>query len=212
MIRSNDTVLFQGDSITDCGRDREAPAPNDLAGLGCGYAKTVAGALLAERPADALSIYNRGIGGNRVVDLYARWKEDALNLRPDVLSILVGVNDTVHELVSGCGVSSEKFERVYRQLLEETREALPNVRFVLCEPFLLPCDMATEEWFAELAKRRGSVRRLAEIFEARFVPFQRLFDDALELAPPAYWAPDGVHPTAAGHTLMAREWTRIVTG
>ena len=123
MIENNQTILFQGDSITDCGRNRDAATtPNDLCGLGDGYVMMAATKLLSTRPADGLRIFNRGISGNRIVDLDARIKNDIIHLKPDVLSILIGVNDTWHGKGSDNGVSLPKYERVYRALLDEVRE------------------------------------------------------------------------------------------
>ena len=207
-IRAKDLILLQGDSITDCGRSRAANAVN--AGLGTGYAAFIAARLLAARPADGLTFLNRGISGNRIVDLYARIKADAVNLKPAVLSVLIGVNDTWHEFGSQNGVAVPKYERVYRDFLGEVRAALPAVRFVLCEPFVLKCGVVTKDWVAEIDQRRQVVRRLAEKFEAVFVPFQDMFDEAIKLAQPAYWASDGVHPTLAGHERMARLWIEAV--
>lgn len=210
MIQDKDTLLFTGDSITDCGRSRDANAVN--VGLGDGYVLLTAAMLLTDRPAAGLRILNRGISGNRIVDLYARIKYDLINLRPNAVSILIGVNDTWHEFGDRNGVAVPKYERVYRELLGEVRQALPNVRFILCEPFVLRCGVVTGDWVAEIDQRRAAVRRLAGEFGAVVVPFQAAFDEAVRRAPPAFWAADGVHPTPAGHMLMARTWLKAVTG
>lgn len=208
IIHARDVVLFQGDSITDCGRSREANAVN--AGLGGGYVGFIAARQLAARPADTLTFLNRGISGNRIVDLYARIKADTINLKPQVLSVLIGVNDTWHEFGSQNGVAVPKYERVYGAFLSEVREALPKVRLVLCEPFVLTCGVVTEAWVAEMDQRRAVVRKLARTFKAVFVPFQAMFDAAVKEAPPAYWAGDGVHPSLAGHDRMAQAWLKAV--
>lgn len=210
LIRAKDTILFQGDSITDCGRSREANAVNG--GLGGGYATFIAARVLAARPGDGLTFLNRGISGNRIVDLYARIKADAINLAPQVISILIGVNDTWHEFGGRNGVAIPKYERIYREFLVEVREALPKVKFVLCEPFVLKCGVVTGDWVAEMDQRRVVVRKLAREFKAVFVPFQGMFDQAVKEAPPAYWAGDGVHPTIAGHQRMAQAWLEAVGG
>ena len=215
MIPKNSIILFQGDSITDCGRNREAAGtPNDLCGLGQGYAMMAAAELLSTRPTDGLRVFNRGISGNRVVDLYARIQGDILNLKPDVLSILIGVNDTWHGKNPDWsnGVAIPKYERIYRDLLSEVREALPNVKFVLCEPFVLRCGVVRDDWVEEIDERRAVVAKLAKEFGAVLVPFQSMFDDAVKLAPPEYWAADGVHPSAAGHLLMAKCWLDKTAG
>jgi len=207
MINPSSVILFQGDSITDCGRSRDNVPAN--VGLGSGYALMTAAALLADRPADKLQFLNRGISGNRIVDLYARIKSDVINLKPTVLSVLIGVNDTWHEFGSKNGVSVPKYERLYTDFLIEVEAALPGIKLVLCEPFVLPCGVVTKDWIAEMDERRAVVKKLSQKFNTAFVPFQAVFDAALKLAPPEYWAGDGVHPTAAGHMLMSREWLKV---
>lgn len=209
MIKDQETILFQGDSITDCQRNRETAAtPNDLSALGRGYAMMASAQILSARSGAGLKFFNRGISGNRVLDLAARIKSDLINLAPDVVSILIGVNDTWHEQNSQNGVAVPKYERVYRELLTEVREALPRVRFVLCEPFVLKCGVVTDEWIAEIEQRRAVVAGLAREFETTFVPFQSIFDECVLLAPPSFWAADGVHPSAAGHMRMADAWVK----
>ncbi|MDD5350464.1 MAG: SGNH/GDSL hydrolase family protein [Chthoniobacteraceae bacterium] len=203
--------LFQGDSITDCGRDRSAEAlPNHNQALGPGYASKIAGDLLADYPSRKLTIFNRGISGNRVVDLYARWKCDAVNLKPDCLSILIGVNDTWHEFGSQNGVELDRYEQVYRMLLQYTLKKLPKVNLVLCEPFVLATGVVTPEWEVEMAARREIVARLAKEFGTVFVPFQKMFNEAIKEAAPDYWTADGVHPTPAGNARMAKFWRECV--
>jgi lysophospholipase L1-like esterase len=213
MIRDKDIILFQGDSITDCGRFRDAEdTANHLGALGSGYAMMAAANLLAGMPAADLQCYNRGISGNRVVDLYARIRKDIINLKPNVLSILIGVNDTWHEFAfpGKNGVPVPKYQRVYREMLEEVREQLPEVQLVLCEPFVLRCGVVTDDWIGEIDQRCEVVARLAQEFDAVLVPFQSMFNEAVKSAPPAYWAEDGVHPSAAGHQLMAQTWLSSV--
>lgn len=199
------TILFQGDSITDVLRNRE----NDIY-KGSGYATLVSARLGLDYP-NQYTYINRGISGNRVVDLYARIKADIINLKPDYISILIGVNDVWHEISRQNGVSADKFERVYAMLLEEIFEALPNTKVMLLEPFVLS-GTATEENYdafsSEVGKRAAAVKRVAERFNAAFVPLQCRFDEALKYAPAEYWLFDGVHPTSAGHEIIAREWVK----
>ena len=205
------TFLFQGDSITDCGRDRSAEAiANHPQALGPGYAGIIAGGLLSDYPSRELQVFNRGISGNRVVDLYARWKCHGINLAPDCLSILIGVNDTWHEFGSQNGVELDRYDQVYRMLLDYTRSRLPQICLVLCQPFVLPTGVVTPEWEADIQGRQAIVLRLAKEFGAIHVPFQEMFNEALKEAGPSYWTEDGVHPTAAGHTRMARFWRQCV--
>ncbi len=201
-------ILFQGDSITDCGRGRDINEPN--VALGGGYPQMIAARLLSTRVEQNYQIYNRGISGNRVVDLYARWKIDALNLSPDVISILIGVNDTWHEFGSKNGVEPERYEKIYRELLSWTLDVLPKTKLILCEPFVLACGAVTPDWLPEINERRRIVRELAAEFSAIFVPFQSVLDRAVQKAPPEYWLRDGVHPTYAGHALLTDAWLDAV--
>lgn len=211
LIRSGDVVLFQGDSITDAGRNRDrAATPNDQPALGSGYAWLAAAELLVDRPQDGLHIYNRGISGHKVFQLAERWPADCLELKPNLLSILIGVNDYWHTLDGKYQGTLEIYERDYCSLLERTRNALPRIKLVVCEPFVLRCGAVNEKWFPEFDRYRAAARRVAEVFRATFVPFQTMFDHALAYAPPAHWAKDGVHPSAAGAALMAHTWLKVV--
>ena len=205
-------ILFQGDSITDCGRNRTVRDSR-----GNGYATMVAGALGAREPY-VYTCYNRGISGNRVVDLYARIREDMINLKPDYISILVGINDVWHERAYKNGVDADKFEMVYNLMLEELKRELPNVKIMILEPFVLP-GSATDnnpenpdrwDYFRrETDLRRAAAKRVAEKQGALFVPLQELFDKVNADAPEmGYWLSDGVHPTAAGHELLKQEWLK----
>ncbi len=219
MLHPGDTILFQGDSITDADRNRTVTNANQRQGLGNGYAGLAAATLLADHaaasPSDRLRILNRGIGGDKVTNLAARWRADCLDLEPDLLSILIGVNDTWHGIGKNDpsnGVPVPEYERVYQALLTQAKDRLPDLRLVLCEPFILRCGAVTDAWLPEMDARRDVTRRLAEAYDATFVGFQSIFDRALDLAPAEYWAADGVHPSPAGHMLMARAWLEAVGG
>jgi lysophospholipase L1-like esterase len=203
-------ILLQGDSITDAGRNRNKGSANDATGLGRGYPYLLGGALLADYPQLRLKIYNRGISGNKVPDLAGRWQQDAVDLKPTVLSILIGVNDIWHKLNGRYDGSVATYETGYRGLLERTLDEIPGVRIVICEPFVLRCGAVNDTWFPEFDQRRGVAKKLADEMKLTFVPFQTMFDKAVESAPPAYWAGDGVHPTLAGHALMAKTWREVV--
>jgi len=200
-------LLFQGDSITDTGRSREADVPANV-GLGTGYALMTAAELLASQPEKDWQIYNRGISGNRVVDLYARWKIDALNLCPDVLSILIGVNDTWHEKNNRNGVEVERYDMIYRMLLDWTKKVLPETKLILMEPFVLVTGAVETDWVADIDARRQVVKKIAADYGAVFLPLQEMFNEACKLAPMEYWLRDGVHPTAAGHKLITDAWLK----
>ena len=201
-------ILFQGDSITDVGRNTERGSQQSI---GQGYALMVTGELGARYPGQ-YTFENRGISGNRIVDLYARIKVDCWNLEPDVISILLGVNDVWHEFGNGNGVEADRFENVYRMLIEDTLAKLPNVKFMLMEPFLLP-STATEgrwdEFYGEVEKRSQVVQKLAKEYKLAFVPLQKKLEEACKLCPAGYWVNDGVHPSPAGHRLIADAWLEV---
>lgn len=205
------TLLFQGDSITDCGRATCGGAGYDSKGLGPGYPALVMARLMHDRPDIEWNAINRGISGNRMVDLYARWRADCINLEPDVLSLLVGVNDSIHESW-GNGVDIARSERFYREMLEWVKRDLPSVRLVIMEPFtLLPPDGGNNDAMAaEVVERGRMTKRLAGEFGASFIPLQTLFDDACGRAPREHWCADGFHPTIAGHQLIADAWLAAV--
>lgn len=213
VIRDNDVILFQGDSITDTKRARDRTGPNDLIGMGHGYVLMITSSLLADRPGDNVKCYNRGISGNKIWELEELWKTDCLDLKPDVLSILIGVNDTWHgQRNPELRVPLDRYERIYRKLLDEVKRVNQNVRLVLCEPFTLRTGVVTDSWFPEIDQRRAIVKRIAGEYRAVFVDFQSMFDEAATRAPEEYWLGDGVHPTLAGHQQMARKWLNKVNG
>ena len=197
-------ILFQGDSITDSGRLREVLEANLSNALGRGYGHYVAGELLLKYIEKDLKFYNRGINGNRVVDLYARWKVDTLNLQPDVITILIGVNDVWAERDVQNGIELDRFEQVYDMLLAWTRKVLPDVKIVLLSPFTLACGVIDEEFAAAVEKNAEAVRHLAKKYNTAYINTQAIFDEAVKKAEPSYWASDGVHPTPAGHLLIAK--------
>ena len=200
------TILFQGDSITDAGRGN---------GLGTGYPLFVTARLGMDRPGE-FNFINRGVSGNRVVDVYARILADIINLKPDYMSLLIGVNDVWHGF-SGNGVEPVKFEKILRMLLEEILEALPDIKIMLLEPFCLRGSATDyreedpERWtvFSEGVKQRAEiVKRVAEDYRLTFIPLQGLLDSAAARTRNEDWLFDGVHPAPAGHELIAREWVK----
>lgn len=205
-------ILFQGDSITDCGRSRQ-----NLSDLGTGYPGLVASSLGLDH-VEKYSFINRGISGNRIVDLYARIKSDIINLKPDYMSILIGVNDTWHEIADGNGVSTEKYEKIYDMLLTEIKQALPNIKIMILEPFVLKaaatedCAEVPDRWqrfSSDVYEHAAAARRLAQKHGCKFIELQKLFDEAANKTDsPSYWLMDGVHPHPAGHELIKREWLK----
>jgi lysophospholipase L1-like esterase len=200
-LKRCDAVLFQGDSITNAFRMPQEV--NDCYQMGSGYAMLVAARIRAERPQDRITFFNRGVSGNGIQDLLARWRPDCLDLRPDVLSILIGVNDA---LAMG---SIEEWGQHYRRLLAMTRKELPKTRIILCEPFLLPVGKISKAMLENMAERQREFSRIVADEDVAVVMLQKVFNQASRQAPADYWAYDGIHPTAAGAGLIARAWLKL---
>lgn len=211
-LSKGDVILFQGDSITDAGRNKKSPVANE--GLGRGYPHFIAESLRHDHPDLDLQIHNRGISGNKVPDLERRWQADCIDLKPKVLSILIGVNDIWHKLNGRYDGTAETYRDGFAALLQRTREALPETTFVICEPFVLMAGTVKEnedKWFPEFAVRRTYAKEVAEDADAIWVPFQTMFDEAVASGTePKMLAGDGVHPTQDGHELMAKTWRETV--
>lgn len=198
-------ILFQGDSITDAGRSREIER-----NAGWGYATLVKAELGYEEP-NAYEFYNRGIGGNRLVDVYARIKTDIIQLKPDIMSILIGINDVWSEIRWENGSSPEKYYKLYSMLIEEVKEALPDIKIMILEPFVLHGEATNEHWERFRSETEALAKKAAQIAEKYnlpFIPLQHLFDEAYKKAPEGYWLGDGVHPSAPGHEIIKREWIK----
>src|SRR5450432_1693163 len=200
------SFLFQGDSITDGNRSRNSDWNHVL---GHGYAYLIASRLGYDHPAKQFHFFNRGISGNKVPDLAQRWQVDTLDIKPDLLSILIGINDGSTALGGDTSFTIQRYEQDYRSLLQKTREQLPGIQFVLCEPFVMPVGKVKDKWEAyraDIAQRQDAVKRLSVEFDAIHIGLQGSFDKALSRAPAEYWIWDGIHPMPAGHELIAREW------
>ncbi|WP_235912464.1 SGNH/GDSL hydrolase family protein [Ruania zhangjianzhongii] len=191
------TILLTGDSITDCGRDRD-----DIASLGSGYAALVAAGLPEER------VINTGIGGNRVKDLQARWQADVLAHDPVVLSIMIGINDTWRRYDSDDPTSAEVYESGYRDILTRSREAGIE-RIVLVEPFLLPVREDQWAWREDLDPKIQVVRRLAAEFGTDYLATDGPLAEVAARTGAEALAHDGVHLTEAGHRLLADRWLEL---
>ena len=197
-------VLFQGDSITDGNRGRNED-PNHI--LGHGYVFIISARHGAAFPDSKLDFMNRGVSGNTVLELQQRWQKETLDLKPDILSVLIGVND------SGRRMPLNEFEEVYNKLLTDAKAANPDIKLVLCEPFWLDhtaTQPAKGSPNADIVKRQEVVAKLATKHDAALVHFQKALDDACQRAPAKYWIWDSVHPTYAGHQILADEWERVV--
>ena len=194
------TFVFQGDSITDAGRSRD----NDIY-RGNGYPTFVAGHLGYKYPGQ-YRFLNRGVSGDRIVDINSRIRRDLINLQPDYLSILIGINDVWHEIGGGNGVADGKFRRTYCDIIEEVLTMCPGVKIFILEPFVLKGDATAGKWGvfdSETRMRAASAKYVAEKYGLVFVPLQAKFDALSEQAPTSYWLHDGVHPTAMGHAVIA---------
>lgn len=202
-------ILFQGDSITDASRNRESDHNR-----GDGYATLVSARLGFDHPGK-YEFINRGIGGNRVADLVGRIKRDIVHLKPDVMSVLIGVNDVWHEFEVQNGIDVELYEKLFNLLIDEVKKELPNLRIMIMEPFVLKGEATSEKWDVfryEVELRATAAKRVAAKHGLEFIPLQGAFDAALEKAPESYWLIDGVHPSAMGHELIAREWIKVFLG
>ena len=210
-FQKGNIILFQGDSITDAGRNRQNEGFNNASSLGSGYAFLISASLLERYASLELKIYNRGISGHKVFQLANRWDKDCLALKPNVLSILIGVNDIWHTFSGNYDGTLDKYRNDYIALLERTKSALPDVKLIVCEPFAIPGIKAVDEkWYPEFYGYQKAAREIAERFSAVFVPFQKVFDEAMKRAPGTYWTGDGVHPSLAGAQLMAQAWLKYI--
>ncbi len=198
-------ILFQGDSITDCGRNRESDGYK-----GYGYPNFVTAKLGFDFPGE-YEFINRAVGGDRIVNVYARIKKDIINVKPDYMSLHIGVNDVWHEVNWQNGVEADKFEKIYDMLLTEIKEALPNIKIMLLGAFVTKGSATEGAWdyfTIEVAKRAAIAKKLAQKHGCIYVPLQERFDEAIAKYPEPYWTVEGVHPSHMGHELIAREWLK----
>jgi len=210
--KENLRFLFQGDSITDGNRGRSED-PNHI--LGHGYCFAVSSRIGADFPQYGFQFINRGISGNSVRDLEKRWQIETLDLKPDVLSMLVGIND-VNAIIEGKedALDAKTFESTYRKLLTSCREQNPDLLIVLGLPFFFASGWRKdqyEKWHPLTVERAEVVKRIAADFNAVLVDYPKVFEEAQQRAPIDYWIWDGVHPTVFGHELMAREWIKQIS-
>ena len=207
-------LLFQGDSITDMKWGRNQRDRNHY--LGHSYVYLIAARLGVDMPAAELEVFNRGHSGNTVGDLRTRWQNDAVDIQPDVLSVLIGVNDVGRTIrANNDHVPLDEWERDYRTILDASRKANPELRIVLMDPFVLPStrfnDDEYQKWRGETDKLGEIVARLAQDYQATHIETQKIFDDATKIAKPEHWIWDGVHPLPQGHELIARGWLKQLT-
>jgi lysophospholipase L1-like esterase len=210
-LSKDDVVLFQGDSITDAGRKKDSSAVNDASALGMGYAMLAASALLNDHADKNLKIYNRGISGNKVYQLAERWEKDCLDLKPNVLSILIGVNDYWHKHSGKYDATVKVYQNDLKKLLDRTLKQFPDVKLILGEPFAVKGVKAVDDtWYPEFNDYRAAAAAIANEYNAAWIPYQKVFDAAEKTASGSYWTRDGVHPSVAGAQLMANAWLDVI--
>jgi lysophospholipase L1-like esterase len=197
-------ILFQGDSITDAFRKPEEINPAYQ--LGNGYVFLIASRLTARFPQKNWKFINRGVSGNKILDLKKRWENDVLDLQPDVLTLLIGVNDTLAAMQGASSLTDDEFSLVYRTILQETRQQFPKIKFILMEPFLLEVGEVKKTWCDHLRPRQLMIQEVAKETMSTFIPTQELFNNATRIREPAFWSYDGIHPTHAGFQLLADAW------
>ncbi|MDD4923173.1 MAG: SGNH/GDSL hydrolase family protein [Bacteroidales bacterium] len=211
-LENNDTIVFTGDSITDGFREyKYYRVANSIRALGNGYVELVASKLNYTFPNKNLKIYNTGINGDTIVKVLARLNTDVLDLKPTVVSILLGVNDfNVAFSATGKG-TPDVYETQYRELLTKIKTALPNVRFVLGEPYAIKgVREKIDVWYPEFNAYREVAKKMAEEFKAVFIPYQLIYEAAVSKAPKSYFTTDGIHPSLAGLGLVADAWFSYV--
>jgi lysophospholipase L1-like esterase len=210
-LATGSRLLFQGDSITDMKWGRNQSDRNHY--LGHSYVYLIAARLGVDMPEAQLDVYNRGISGHKVADLKARWQKDAIEMKPDLLSILIGVNDVGRNLD---GVDVKTWEADYRQILSASRAANAELKIVLLDPFIVASGRlanpeAFKQWRDQVERLIPVVGRLAKEFDAVHIKTQDIFDAASKQVSPEHWIWDGVHPLPQGHELIARNWIEAVS-
>ena len=203
MLECNSIILFQGDSITDAGRSRVSDRL-----LGSGYPAKVKSLIGKRYPGSKIKVINRGISGNRAIDLINRWEEDCIALKPDYVSILIGVNDTWRRYDSNDATPADVFKQRLKKIIEETLQKTP-ARIVLLNPFLLDINEKITLMREDLCLKQDAVGELAKEYGTKFIDLDFIFKEAAKKRTPAYYAGDGVHPTKAGHALIADEWLKV---
>ncbi|MGD0645182.1 MAG: SGNH/GDSL hydrolase family protein [Candidatus Bathyarchaeia archaeon] len=200
------TVLFQGDSITEASRYYTLDD-----NLGTGYVMMAANWFSAEYPEKKIRFLNRGVAGDKIRDMKNRWKKDCLNLEPDVVSILIGINDTVGGHFWKSPTSTKSFEEDYRTLLEQTHDIL-GAKIVLLTPFMVYLTKRQLIYKIILKQKIDVVKKMSKEFETHLVPLDKIFEAATRKGEPIHWSADGIHPTAMGHSLIAQSWLKTTSG
>jgi len=202
LFENNAVILFQGDSVTDCGRSR---IRNN--GLGSGYVRMIAAYLKKTAPGAGIRVLNRGVSGNRAIDLVERWQKDCIDLNPSYLSILIGINDTWRAFDANDPTADVTFKARCRTILEETLKKT-QAKIILLSPFLLDVNENVLKMREDLSGKQRAVSELAQEYAAKLLDLDAVFAEACKTVPPAEFSLDGVHPTEKGHALIAAEWLK----
>jgi len=203
MIKNGEIILFQGDSITESGRNEKV---NDL---GFGYPALIAAWLSTKYPEKDIRFINRGISGDRIRDLKKRWQKDCVDLKPTLVSILIGINDTWNRYNNNDPTSLESFESDYRYIIERTRNNL-DANIIVCEPFLISIDENKTKWREDLDPKIQIVRKLSREYHVFYLPLDGIMAQACTIREQQFWTTDGIHPTLAGHALIAKKWLEFL--
>jgi len=204
-IKDNSTVLFQGDSVTDCGRDY-----SDLNSFGCGYPLKVSQYFNTFLSNKNVKFINKGISGSRAIDLKARWRQDCIDLKPDYVSIMIGINDCWRRYDNNEITTAEAFENNYRFILNEIKTKT-NAKIIILEPYVLPVTLDKITWREDLDPKIQKARQLAREFNAIYIPLDGLFASQISNINPEQFSQDGVHPTDMGHAFIAKTFIDYVT-
>lgn len=204
LLNKGDRVLFQGDSVTDAGRVKD-----DFFDLGNGYPMLINANFSAAYPEMNIEFINKGISGNRVVDLKGRWQQDCIDLKPDVVSILIGINDTWRKYDSDDPTDAESYANDFRAILTDVKQNL-DAKIIILEPFLLPVMDGQENWRIDLDPKINAVRDIVREFNALYIPLDGMFAAASVVRDCDFWLGDGVHPDMPGHGLIAKAWMEAV--
>lgn len=208
LLNKSDRILFIGDSVTDAGRNRLKSKD-----LGKGYPKMVAEMLQSLYPELQLTFLNRGISGNKVDDLEKRWQKDCIDLEPDIVSILIGINDTWHRIGQrnfGTDATFRQFENIYRTILRQVSEQT-NAKIVIMEPFLLHYPENRKDWRIDFNPRREIIAKLANEFAVHYIRLDEILNEQAKRTGEQFLTgDDGIHPTLAGHRTIAKAWIEII--
>ncbi len=202
MLTKDGVLVIQGDSITDAGRF------SDPEQLGLGYSRMVAKYIENFYPDLSIKVYNKGISGNRSKDLVARWREDTLDLHPTVVTILIGINDTWRAFDSNDPTTVDEYAANCELIMKQTKEA--GASLIILEPFAIPTGVVTDAWRADIEPKISALRKLALKYADAYIPLDGIFYNLSVDTAPEIWTGDGVHPSAAGHRIIAKEVIKVL--